>query len=142
MRGLASDQQRAVGRDRGRRGEKQLARRVSLRLERAPQSADAVACSLDDEAMTHSPWLWLGRALEVRMELEAVHREFAMAFEEAEREGSLAQHALDADCDLGFVGALDEDAAARSLDDRGVVELDALAARKLRLLVGIDRRGP
>ena len=80
----------------------------------------------------------VGYALEVRMELEAVHRELAMALEEANGQGTLAQHALDADGDLRFVGALDEDAPAGGLDDGGVVEADTLAACEFRLLVGID----
>ena len=49
-----------------------------------------------------------------------------------------AQHALDADGDLRLVGALDEHAPPGGLDDRGVVEADALAAREFGLLVGID----
>ena len=74
------------------------------------------------------------------MELEAVHRELAMALEEANGERTRAQHALDADGDLRLVGALDEDAPAGGLDDGGVVEAHTLAARELRLLVGIDVR--
>ena len=80
----------------------------------------------------------VGCAFEVRVELEVVHRQLAVALEEADRERTLAQHALDADGDLGLVGALDQDAPAGGLDDGGVVEADALAARELRLLVGID----
>ena len=80
----------------------------------------------------------VGHALEVRVELEAVHRELAVALEEADGERTRAQHALDADGDLRLVGALDEHATAGGLDDGGVVEADALAAREFRLLVGID----
>ena len=70
----------------------------------------------------------VGYALDVRMELEAVHRKLAMALDEANGQGTLAQHALDADGDLRFVGALDEDTPAGCLDDGGVVEANALAA--------------
>ena len=80
----------------------------------------------------------VGHAFEVRVELEAVHRELAVALEEADGERTRAQHALDADGDLRLVGALDEDAPAGGLDDGGVVEADTLAARELRPLVGID----
>ena len=80
----------------------------------------------------------IGDAFEVRVELEAVHREFAMALEEADGERPRAQHALDADGDLRLVGALDQHPPAGGLDDGRVVEPDALAAREFRLLVGID----
>src|SRR3954471_17404762 len=72
------------------------------------------------------------------MELEASDRELAVALEEANGEGALAQHALDADRDLRFVGALDEDTPVGGLDDGGIVEADTLAACEFGLLVGVD----
>ena len=80
----------------------------------------------------------VGNAFEMRVELEIVHREFAMALDEADGDGPLAQHALDADGDLRLVGALDQHAASVGFDDGSVVEPDPLLARECRLLVGID----
>src|SRR5690606_38473138 len=72
------------------------------------------------------------------VELEAVHCELAMALEEADGDGPLAQHPLDPDGDLRLAGALNENAPAGGLDDSGVVQSNALAACELGLLVGID----
>src|SRR5262245_66263598 len=79
-------------------------------------------------------------ALEVGVELKAVHGQLAMPLEKANGERARAQHALDADGDLSLIGALDQDAAAAGLDDGGVVEADALAAREVGAVVGVDRR--
>ena len=81
-------------------------------------------------------------AFHMRVVLEIIHRQFAMAFEEAGGDGPAAQRALDAEGDLRLVGALHHHAAACRLDDRGVVELDALAARQRGFAVGVDRGDP
>ena len=73
------------------------------------------------------------------MELEIVDRQLAVALDEADRDLALAQHALDAQGDLGLVGALHQHAASFRLDHRGVVDLDAAGAGERRLLVGVDR---
>ena len=78
----------------------------------------------------------------MRVVLEVVHRQLAVAFEEAGGDRAATQHALDAEGDLGLVGALHHHAAALGLDDRGVVELDALAAGQRGFTVGIDRGDP
>ena len=80
-----------------------------------------------------------GAAFEMRVVLEIVHRQLAVAFEEAGRNRAPAQCALDADGDLGLVRALHQHPAPLRLDHRGIVDLDALLARECRLPVGVDR---
>lgn len=79
-----------------------------------------------------------GAAFQMRVELEIVHRQLAMAFEEAGGDGAAAQRAPDAERDLRLVGALHQHAAPLGLDHRGVVEADALLPRQRRLAVRID----
>src|ERR671925_883558 len=81
----------------------------------------------------------VGCALQMRVELEIVHRKLAVALEEADRIHTLAQHTLYAEGDLGLVGALHQYAAPLRFDHRGVVDADAGGARERRLLVRIDR---
>ena len=80
-----------------------------------------------------------GAAFQMRVVLEIVHRQLAVAFEEAGRDCAPAQRALDAYGDLRLVRALHQHPASLRLDDRGVVELDPLLAREPRVPVGIDR---
>ena len=123
--------------DRAGRRQHHFAGGVTLRFQHAAQPADAMARGLDDVGRRLAMAV-AGCAFEVGVELESVHRELAVALQEAHGERTRAQHALDADRDLRLVGALDEDASAGGLEDGGVVETHTLAARELRLLVGID----
>ena len=118
--------------------EDELLHVVALRFERAAETPDAVPRHLDDLRRRIAVAV-VGRVLEVRMEFEIVHRQLAVAFDEADRDLALAQHALDAERDFGLVGALHQHAAPFRLDHRGVVDLDAAGAGEGRLLVGIDR---
>jgi hypothetical protein len=52
-----------------------------------------------------------GTAFEMRVVLEIVHRQLAVSFEEADRDRTPAQHPLDADGYLGFVGTLNQAAS-------------------------------
>ena len=85
-----------------------------------------------------SPWLWLATPSRCVWNSKPSIENSPWPSRKQTVSDTRAQHALDADGDLRLVGALDEDAPAGGLDDGGVVEADTLAARELRLLVGID----
>src|SRR5215207_5048335 len=78
----------------------------------------------------------------MRMKLEIVYRQLAVALDEADRDEPLADGALDSQGDFGLIGALHQHAASLGFDHRRVVNPNPAGAREGRLLVGIHRSHP
>ena len=135
---IGRDEEGAPGRHVGLGGEDELPRLIPLRFERAAQPPHAVARHLH-HLRAGVVVAVAGAAFQVRVVFEVVHRQLAVALEEAGRNRAPAQCALDTDGNLCLVRALHQHPASLRLDDRGVVQLDPLLARESRVPVGIDR---
>ena len=110
-------------------------------FERASQAADPVRRCFDNGM--RAVIVIMGTAAErfdVGVERFVIARVFVMSGHETHLQGIQADDALNPECDLALVSALDDDPAAVGFEQRGVVQLDSGRTRERRIGVGVRRR--